>query len=498
MNGLSVIDLQEMMGQGAFSSRELCQETLGRIARLNIQGPELRAVIEENPDTLQIAAQLDKEREEKGPRSLLHGIPIVLKDNIDTADAMQTTAGSLALIGKPAQNDAHIVKRLRDAGAVVIAKANLSEWANFRSTKSSSGWSSRGGQCRNPYDLTRSPCGSSSGSAVSVAAGMVPLAVGTETDGSIICPASMNSIVGIKPTLGRVSRSGIIPIAFSQDTAGSMAVNVADAAILLDVLSGYDPQDSMTKRFFEVVKKGKMNQETLINKLKTAGLQGRKIGIPRHLCGFDPRVDKVFENHIRMMEKAGAIIVDDCTISEVDSYDSAEMTVLLYEFKHYLNSYLRGRGDTINIHTLEELISFNSENSEKVMPHYGQELLIQAQEKGTLKEEEYLSARETCRIKAGEKGLQKVFEEHTVDALVIPSNGPAWKIDHVNGDRYTGGNSSPAAVSGYPSVTIPAGYVQGLPIGTTFIGKPFTEGKLLACAHALEQIYPVREEPKNY
>jgi len=324
---------------------------------------------------------------------------------------------------------------------------------------------------------------------------MVPLAVGTETDGSIICPASMNSIVGIKPTMGRVSRSGIIPIAFSQDTAGPMAIHVADAAILLDVLSGYDSQDSMTDRFIKVANGGKILQESLTRDLKVTGLQGRRIGVPRHLCGFDPRVDIVFEQHIRMMEKAGAEIVENSTIPEVDSYDSAELIVLLYEFKHYLNSYLKERGDTINIHSLEELISFNSEHSEKVMPHFGQELLVQAQEKGTLQEEEYLSAIQTCRMKAGEQGLQEVFNEHDLDALVVPSNGPAWKIDHVNGDRYTGGNSSPAAVSGYPSVTIPAGYVQGLPVGTTFIGKPFSERKLLACAYALEQIYPIREEP---
>lgn len=495
MNGLSVVDLQEMMSKSAFSSRELCQETLSRIAGLNIQGPGLRAIIEENPDTLHIAAQLDKEREESGPRSLLHGIPIVLKDNINTADAMQTTAGSLALLGKPARNDAHIVKRLRDAGAVIIAKANLSEWANFRSTKSSSGWSSRGGQCRNPYDLTRSPCGSSSGSAVAVASGMVPLAVGTETDGSIICPASMNSIVGIKPTMGRVSRSGIIPIAFSQDTAGPMAACVTDAAILLDVLSDYDSLDSMTERFLEFLSREKTFQETITKDLKAEGLQGRRIGIPRHLCGFDSRVDTVFEEHIRMMEKAGAVIVDNCTIPEVDSYDSAEMTVLLYEFKYSLNKYLQEREGTINIHTLAELIAFNNEYSEKVMPHFGQELLIRAQEKGRLHEEEYLVARETCQTKAGEQGLQKALKEHEIDALALPSNGPAWKIDHVNGDRYTGGNSSPAAVSGYPSITIPAGYVQGLPIGTTFIGEPFSERKLLSCAYALEQIYPVREKP---
>lgn len=496
MNGLSIVDLQEMMSQGAFSAKELCQETFNRIDGLNEKGPALRAIIEKNPDTLHIAAQLDKERKEKGPRSLLHGIPIVLKDNIDTADLMQTTAGSLALLGKPALKDAYIVKRLRDAGAVVIAKANLSEWANFRSAKSSSGWSSRGGQCLNPYDLTRSPCGSSSGSAVSVAAGMVPLAVGTETDGSIICPASMNSIVGVKPTMGRVSRSGIIPIAFSQDTAGPMAVCTADAAILLDVLSGYDPHDSMTERFFEFMSGGKNLHGAISQYLRADGLQGKKIGVPRDLCGFDSRVESVFDEHIRMMEKAGAIIVDNCIIPEVDSYNSAELVVLLYEFKHFLNSYLKERGDTINVHSLEELITFNSMNSENVMPFFGQELLLQAQEKGTLQETEYRSALQTCQLKAGEQGLRIVFEEHNLDALVMPSNGPAWKIDHVNGDRYTGGKSGPAAVSGYPSVTIPAGYVQGLPIGTTFLGKPFTEGNLLACAYALEQICPVRKEPK--
>ncbi|MBC8452778.1 MAG: amidase [Spirochaetes bacterium] len=496
MNGLSIVDLQEMMSQGAFSSKELCQETLQRIAGLNEKGPALRAIIEENPEALYIAEKLDKEREKTGPRSLLHGIPIVLKDNIDTADLMQTAAGSLALAGKPALKDAYIVKRLRDAGAVVIAKANLSEWANFRSTKSSSGWSSRGGQCRNPYDLTRSPCGSSSGSAVSVAAGIVPLAVGTETDGSIICPASMNSIVGIKPTMGRVSRSGIIPIAFSQDTAGPMAVNVADAAILLDVLSGYDQLDSMTERFLEFLRGGKSKYETLTHDLRADGLQGKKIGIPRHLCGFDQRVDHVFEEHVRVMEKAGAVLVDNCIIPEVDSYASAELTVLLYEFKHYLNSYLKERGDTVNIRSLEELISYNRINSEKVMPFFGQELFLQSQEKGSLQEAEYRSALQTCQLKADEQGLRIVFEKHNLDALVMPSNGPAWKIDHVNGDRYTGGKSGPAAVSGYPSITIPAGYVEGLPVGTTFLGKPFTEGKLIACAYALEQIYPVREEPE--
>ena len=496
MNGLSIIDLQEMIGKGAFSSEELCREALARIERLNEQGPELRAIIEVNTEAAETAAKLDSERAKSVPRSLLHGIPIVIKDNIETGDTMQTTAGSFALAGMPAAGDAFIVEKLRSAGAVILGKANLSEWANFRSTKSSSGWSSRGGQCLNPYDLTRSPCGSSSGSAVAVAAEMAVAAIGTETDGSIICPSAMNSIVGIKPTIGSVSRRGIVPIAHSQDTAGPMAACVSDAAILLDVIRGYDPDDDMTERFRAACAVSG-SVVSLVTALHTDGLQGVRIGVAENLCGFDSRVDVLFERHLGEMERAGAVLVRSCSVPGIDQYDEAELTVLLYEFRDGINRYLRqrgkGRGQTGFPHSLDELIAFNREHAATVMPYFGQELFERAREKGSLHEVEYLDALNVCRQKADKEGLGKLFLEQRIELLAAPSNGPAWKIDHVNGDRYTGGSSSPAAVSGYPSITLPAGYVAGLPVGTTLIGTPFEEHRMVAAAYALEQAYPVRE-----
>ncbi len=492
MNGLTIVDLQELLEKGAFSSEELCQESLARIERLNENGPELRAIIEVNPEAREIAAKMDRERALSGPRSLLHGIPIVIKDNIETADTMQTTAGSFALAGKPAARDACIVEKLRSAGAVIVGKSNLSEWANFRSTKSSSGWSSRGGQCLNPYDLTRSPCGSSSGSAVAVAAEMVAAAIGTETDGSIICPSAMNSVVGIKPTIGSVSRRGIIPIAHSQDTAGPMATCVSDAAVVLDVIRGYDPEDDMGGRYSSRAAAMEATA-SLVSFLHDSGLRGVRIGVAENLCGFDSRVDMLFEKHLREMERAGAVLVRSCPVPGIDDFDEAELTVLLYEFKDGINRYLQQRGDTVSLHNLDELIAFNREHAATVMPYFGQELFERARGKGSLNEVEYIDALNVCRQKAEKRGLEKLFLEQQIDLLAAPSNGPAWKIDHVNGDRYTGGSSSPAAVSGYPAITLPAGYVFGLPIGTTFIGRPYEERRLIAAAYALEQAYPVRE-----
>lgn len=484
MEELNLQELADLLNQRRISSRELCSEYLSRIASLNHRGPVLNAVIETEPETERIALALDEERKQGIVRSVLHGIPVLLKDNIETAGTMLTSAGSLALAGAPSFRESFIAGKLRAAGAVILGKANLSEWANFRSTHSSSGWSSRGGQCCNPYDLTRSPCGSSSGSAVAVASGMVPAAVGTETDGSIICPSAMNSLTGIKPTIGLVSRSGIVPIAPSQDTAGPMAKSAADAGILLEILAGYDKNDP-----------GTADAPADSGRKPADSLSGLRIGIVRNCCGFDARVDEIFEQHIKLFEKAGAEIVDECTMPNSGEWDEAELTVLLYEFKDSLNRYLNSRTG-IEIASLAQLINYNETHAETMMPCFGQELLIKAQEKGPLSDTAYHEAKKLCRELTVETGLIPLFEDKSLAMLASPSNGPAWKIDQVNGDRYTGGSSSIAAVSGYPSLTFPAGYISGLPIGTTLMGKPFSEQLLVETASHMEKQFPVRRGPE--
>ena len=487
---MTISNMKAGLRSGELTTRSLVESYLGRIEELNMRGPELRAVIEVNPDALEIAAALDVEHREKGPRGPLHGIPILLKDNIATADRMTTTAGSLALEGSIPSRDAFLAERLRAAGAILLGKANLSEWANFRSSRSSSGWSSRGGQCRNPYALDRNPSGSSSGSAVAAAANLCAAAVGTETDGSIVSPASSCGIVGIKPTVGLVSRSGVIPIAHSQDTAGPMARTVADAAILLAAMMGVDERDETTG-----ASKGKSLDLATI--LDANGLQGARIGVylPRSLDD-NPLTNPVLAEAVAAMKDRGATIIEGVEIPTAGKFGDSEYEVLLYEFKADLNRYLADLGPGAPIHSLQDAIDFNERHRERVMPFFGQEIFLQAQKKGPLSEAAYKKALEACRRLSRKEGLDAVFAKHKVDALVAPSNGPAWLIDLVNGDSPTGGSSSFAAVSGYPNITVPAGYAFGLPVGISFIGPAWSEPTLIKLAYAFEQGTRARKPPR--
>jgi amidase len=490
MEELTVAEVQAQMDAGLLSARTLTEMYLERIERLDKTGPALNAIIELNPDALAIADALDAEREADGSRGPLHGIPVLLKDNIDTADRMMTTAGSLALAGSVPAQDAFLVQKLRGAGAIILGKTNLSEWANFRSNRSTSGWSSRGGQTRNPYALDRNPCGSSSGSAVAVAANLCAVAIGTETDGSIICPSHANSIVGIKPTLGLVSRSGIIPIAHSQDTAGPMARTVADAAVLLGALAGVDPRDPFTQE-----SRGKSATD-YTPFLDPTGLQGARIGVARNFFGFDERVDQIMEGCIEEMRRLGAEIIDPANVETVDKFKETEFEVLLYEFKTDLNNYLAGLGLDAPVHSLQDVIAFNERYRDRVMPYFGQEAMHKAQEKGPLDSKEYLEALESNHRFSRDEGIDATLRAHQLDAIVAPSGGPAWMTDLVNGDHGAGGSSSPAAVAGYPNITVPAGYIFGLPIGISFFGGAYQEPTLIKLAFAFEQATRVRRLPE--
>ena len=485
----SISELQTAMTSGPENARSIAGAFLDRIAAYDQAGPHVNSVIEINPEALEIAEALDTERRETGSRGALHGIPILIKDNIDTADRMQTTAGSLALAGSIAVRDAEIVRRLRNAGAVILGKTNLSEWANFRSTRSSSGWSSRGGQTRNPYALDRTPCGSSSGSGAAVAANFCAAAIGTETDGSIICPSANNGIVGIKPTLGLLSRSGIIPIAHSQDTAGPMARTVTDAAILLGVLTGADEADPIT------VEAAAFSHTDYTRFLLPDGLQGARIGVARNFFGGHPDVDAIMEWAIRVMAENGAVIIEDAGIETVDQFRKTEYEVLLYEFKHDLNLYLSRLGPQARITSLEELIRFNETHADVMMPHFGQEILLQAQAKGPLTDEAYLLALAENRRLSRQEGIDRVLTEKRLDAIIAPSNAPAWLVDWVRGDAHSGGSSSTAAVAGYPAITVPAGYARGLPVGISFFSTAFQEPALIRLAYAFEQATLVRRPP---
>jgi amidase len=478
--------LHDHMQRGELSSAELVAWYIDRIETIDRAGPALNSIIEINPDALSIARSLDEEWKTSGPRGPLHGIPIILNANIDTADQMYTSAGSLALVEHVPAEDAFVVQRLRDAGAVILGKGNLSEWANFRSTKSSSGWSSVGGQTLNPYNTRRSPCGSSSGPAVAVAANLVSVSVGTETDGSVVCPAGITGIVGIKPTLGLVSRSGIIPIAHSQDTAGPMARTVRDAAILLTAMTGTDPDDSATAD-------AETHHDYSAN-LAADALNGKRLGVIRswHGAGSDQRVDDIYTASIEKLKEAGAVIIDDIKIEPGDMFD-AEYEVLLYEFRADLNIYLENSGAPVQ--SLAELIVYNDANAATVMPIFGQEILIDAEAKGPLTDEAYLTALKTSK-NISQSAIDELIEEHELDALISPTNGPAWLIDHINGDSFGIGSSSLAAISGYPSITVPAGFVSGLPIGLTFISKPWNEKQLIEIAYAFEQTTGVRRPPE--
>jgi amidase len=487
---MGIAELQERMQAGKLSSRSLVRRYLKRIDELDGSGPTLRSVLEVNPDALAIAAELDRERKSKGPRGALHGIPILLKDNIDTADRMTTTAGSLALEGWIPPEDAFVARRLREAGAVLLGKTNLSEWANFRSNRSSSGWSGRGGQTRHPYALDRNPSGSSSGSAVAVAADLCAAAVGTETDGSIVSPSNACGIVGIKPTLGLVSRSGIIPIAHSQDTAGPMARSVADAAALLAAMAGADPRDPATSG-----SEGHgLGDYTRF--LGPGGLRGARLGVARQFFGANRHVDAVMEQALRDLKAQGAELIDLKEVPHGGGVGGSEYEVLLYEFKADLNSYL-ARLPPGRPRTLKELIAFNEREAKREMPYFGQEVFHQAEAKGPLTEQAYLDALERNHRLSRTEGLDAVLKEHRLDALVAGTGGPAGVTDLIYGESGgIGSLTSIAAVSGYPHVTVPAGYVFGLPVGLSFVGPAWSDGKLIGYAYGYEQATRRRKPPR--
>ncbi|MBI1968198.1 MAG: amidase [Gemmatimonadetes bacterium] len=487
---VTIATLQDGMRSGKWTARRIAQLYLARIDEIDRRGPTLRSVIETNPDALAIADQLDAERRTGKVRGPLHGIPVLLKDNIATGDRMLTTAGSLALTHGPAPRDAFVAKQLRDAGAVILGKTNLSEWANFRSTHSVSGWSGRGGQCKNPYALDRNPCGSSSGSGAAIAANLAAASVGTETDGSIVCPANASSLVGIKPTLGLVSRTGIIPLAHSQDTAGPMARTVADAALLLGALAGPDPADEATRA-------AAPGRPDYTKSLDPNGLKGARIGVARaKVFGYSPEADRLVNAAVEVLKAQGAVIVDPADIPHVGDYDDAEFTVLLYEFKADLNAYLAGLGAGALAKTLQELIAFNERNKEKEMPYFGQEIFVRAQEKGPLTDDAYVEALARCRRLSRTEGLDAVMAQHKLDAIVAPTGSPPWTTDLVNGDHFLGASSTPAAVSGYPSITVPVGYAFGLPVGMSFIGRAWSEPTLIKLVYAYEQASKPRWPPK--
>jgi amidase len=476
----SIAGLRKAMDSGAISARDLVEAYLARIEEIDRLGPALHAVIEVNPEALEIAGRLDTERAAKGPRGPLHGIPVLIKDNIDTADRMATSAGSLALARSIAKDDAFIVKRLREAGAVILGKTNLSEWANFRSTHSSSGWSARGGQTRNPYVLDRNPCGSSSGTGAAIAANLAVVGVGTETDGSITCPAAVMALVGIKPTVGLVSRSGIIPISHSQDTAGPMARTVADAALLLGVLAGADPQDASTR--------ARPAPADYSKSLAADGLRGARIGVARKgFMGKSPAADEVVDEAIRDLARLGAVVVDPADIPNAGTYDDDELAVLEYEFKADLDRYLGRLGAEAPVHSLAELIAFNEKNAAAEMPFFGQEIFLSAQKRGPLVDPRYEKARRRILKLAGERGIDTALRKDKLDALVTLTSNPAWPTDLVNGDHFVVASTTAPAVAGYPHVTVPAGQVRGLPVGISFIGRKDSEAALIRFAYAYEQ-----------
>ena len=474
-------ELSESMALGNRTSVEITQLYLDRIAALDRDGPRLRSIIDTNPEAIEIAERLDEERAAGSLRGPLHGIPIVLKDNIDTNDRMTTTAGSFALEGHIAPVDSAVAAKLRDSGAIILAKANLSEWANIRSTRSSSGWSGRGGQCGNAYAVDRNPCGSSAGSGASVSANFCAGAIGTETNGSVVCPSSVNGVVGLKPTVGLVSRAGIIPIAHTQDTAGPMTRSVEDAAALLTALVGPDPRDAMSAAA------DRFAGTDYTSFLDADGLRGSRIGVERSHFGNHPDVDALMEDAIRAMSTAGATIVDNTVIETRRRFGGPSYQVLLYELKADLAAYLEMSGRPGGMATLADIIAFNEVDSDREMPYFGQEIFYLAEEKGDLTSPEYLQALESARVLSRDQGIDAVMEEHQLDAIVSPTTTPAWKIDLATDDGSSHGSSGSAAVAGYPSITVPNGYVHGLPVGILFFGRQWSEDVLLRIAYAYEQ-----------
>ena len=485
----TITQIGQKLNRGELSSRALVQHYLDRIAAIDKAGPAINALIELNPDALAIADRLDAGRKSGEVYAPLRGVPVLIKDNIDTADGMHTTAGSLALADSIAPRDATIVAKLRAAGAVILGKTNLSEWANFRSQRSTSGWSGRGGLTKNPYALDRNACGSSSGTGAAVAADLAVAGIGTETDGSIVCPSSVNGLVGIKPTLGLVSRAGIVPISHSQDTAGPMARSVADAAVLLGVIAGSDTRDAATVD-------ADKHRADYTKFLDAKRLRGARIGIMRKLAGVGPEVDRVFDASIAALKAAGAVIVDPIELPNQGKYDDEENLVLQYEFKADLDAYLGALAPAVKTRNLADLIEFNKMHVDREMPWFGQETLEQSQARGGLDDKVYKDALAKAKRLAGIEGIDAALTKDRLDALIAPTNGPAWVTDLVNGDHYTGGSSTPAAVAGYPAVTVPMGAVHGLPVGLSFFGAAWSEAKLIGYAYAFEQATQARKPPR--
>jgi amidase len=486
----TITQLQQMMQSGAQSSRSLAEAYLRRIDELDRHGPRINSVIETNPDALMIAEKLDEERKAGRVRGPLHGLPVLIKDNIDTADKMKTSAGSLALADSIAARDAFIVEKLRAAGAVILGKTNLSEWANFRSPKSTSGWSARGGLTRNPYALDRNTSGSSAGSGAAAAANLCAIAIGTETDGSIVSPANHHSLVGLKPTLGLWSRSGIIPIAHSQDTAGPMTRTVTDAAILLGALTGLDARDAATRA------SAGRTQPDYTRLLDPNGLKGARIGVARNLLGFNDKVDKLINEAIDAIKRLGAVVIDPADLPNNNAYGDSEYEVLLYEFKADLNKYLATTGANVPVKSLKDVIEFNEKHRDREMPWFGQEHLLKAEAKGPLTELKYRQALARNHRLSRSQGIDAALQKHRLDALIAATDGIAWPIDLLNGDHFSGGCSTPPAVSGYPHITVPAGFVYGLPVGLSFFAGAWSEAKLIRFAFAFEQATQHRRPPK--
>jgi amidase len=490
LDEITISELQDGMKSGRFTARSLVEKYSARIDAVDKHGPVLNAVIEMNPDALAIADALDQERKAKGPRGPLHGIPMLIKDNIDTADKMMTTAGSLALVGSKPPKDSMVAQKLRAAGAVILGKTNLSEWANIRSSHSTSGWSGRGGLTKNPYALDRNPCGSSSGTGAGVSGNLCAAGIGTETDGSIVCPSSSNGLAGIKPTVGLVSRSGIIPISHTQDGAGPMCRTLRDAAIVLGALTGVDPEDSAT-----AASSGK-SQKDYTQFCDPNGLKGARIGVARKYSGFSDSVDALMEQSLDVLKKQGATLVDPADIETFGKFDESELLVFMYELKADLNAYLARLGPSAPVHTLKEIIDFNERNRPKEMPYFGQDLFIKAEAKGPLTDQAYVDALAKNHQLARVEGIDALMDKHQLDAIVAPTGGPAWLTDLVNGDHSAGGSSNAAAVAGYPNINVTAGLIGGLPVGISFFGRAWSEPTLIKLAYSFEQATKARKAPR--
>ncbi|HSY91557.1 MAG TPA: amidase [Candidatus Binatus sp.] len=492
---VTIAELQDGMKSGKFTARSLVEKYRARIDEVDKPaadkgGPALNAIIELNPDALSIAQALDQERKAKGPRGPLHGIPVLIKDNIDTADQMMTTAGSLALVGSKPPKDSFVAQKLRAAGAVILGKTNLSEWANIRSSHSTSGWSGRGGLTKNPYALDRNPCGSSSGTGAGISANLAAVGIGTETDGSIVCPSSSNGLAGIKPTVGLVSRAGIIPISHSQDGAGPMCRTVRDAAILLGALTGVDPDDAAT-----AASAGQSHTD-YAQYCDPNGLKGARIGVARKYFGFSDTVDALMEQALAVMKQLGATLVDPADIPTLGKFDESELLVFMYELKADLNAYLARLGPGAPVRTLQDVIDFNERNRQKEMPYFGQDLFLKAQAKGPLTEKEYVDALAKNHQLARTEGIDALMDQHQLDAIVAPTGGPAWLTDLINGDHSAGGSSNAAAVAGYPNINVTAGFLSGLPVGISFFGRAWSEPGLIKLAYSFEQATKARQAPK--